>query len=193
MKQFFFSVLILLAFTVVALRAAEPIVLFDAGSNVTWFTSSDEADGNTLEFGEIDARPVLWFEYNRAETPWSCASIHGDIAYRRIPEFKAGHFEVDIYLPPEAGASWISFRFYDKDDEMINNCFDILKANLPVGWSTITLPVNPQKPYSTWGGKVTNHVIDFPARFDNLAIDYIAKIATGRLAIARIAFVIDEE
>ena len=170
--------------------AGDPKVIYEAGDKLNaHFYLSDK--GQNSELDEIDGEPVLWLEYNRAEAPWFSMQFRAPDRSNVAGPFKSAKTIFEVYLPEEAGASWLNMRIVDKDGETIQYGAKIEPTMQ--GWVSLTATVDAQKPSSTWGGNVSNKVIDFPARFTEITIDFRNKTATGRLAIRRILVEEEEE
>lgn len=161
----------------------ESIVLFDAANGKKPYLPMRNQGQNTVA-DELDGRPVLWLEYNRVEADVFCMGISDVVEAKEIGEFASAKITFDIFFPEEAGANWVTIRFRDKDKEICQFC---LKFDPSLrGWHTLTMPIDPEKCYATWDGDVKNKKMDFPAAPVEFLVDFSEKIATGRLALARI-------
>ena len=183
MKFFAFAAVSVAALLTSCVFAGEPRIIYEAGDTVnTSFYLGDK--GQNAELDEIDGQPVLWLEYNRAEAPWFSMAFRAVDRSNAAGPFKTAKVSFEIYVPEEAGARWINIRIVDKDGETAQNGAKI-EPDMR-GWVTVSTSVDALKPSSVWGGNDANKVIDFPARFTEITIDFSSKIATGRLALRRI-------
>ncbi len=146
--------------------------------------------GQNSEPGEIDGKKMLWIEYNRAEGPWCAMAFQVPGRSLTVGPFRKAVFQVELFIPEEAGAKWINLQLIDRDDEIFQ--ISALIAPDDRNWKTYTVEADTAKSILSWGGKVNNKVIDFPARLHGLTIDFYNKLGTGRVGLGKIS-IIEEE
>lgn len=140
--------------------------------------------GQNSEPGVIDGKKMLWIEYNRAEAPWCAMTFGVPGRTLTVGPFRKASFQVELYVPEEAEAKWINLQLLDRDDEIFQISARIAPEDR--NWHTYTLEADTAKPLLSWGGKVTNKVIDFPARLHGLTVDFINKTGAGRVGLGAI-------
>ena len=149
-----------------------------------------EDKGQNSEPGEIDGRKCLWIEYNRAEAPWCAMAFSVPGRSLEFSSFRKIVLQAELHVPTEAGARCLSLQLIDRDDEIFQISAQISPED--PGWQTCSFEIDTAKSILSWGGKVNNKVIDFPARLYGLTVDFRNRIGTGRVALGKIT-VTEEE
>ncbi len=185
-----YHLLLALSALLFPLTGAEVKPLIDASKDTvnTYFHFKDK--GQNAEPGECEGRKALLIEYNRTEAPHCEAALSVPGRPLSVGPFKKAVLELEVYIPEEAGITYISFRILDRDEEFLN-----VWATIPAetrGWKTYRIPVDNTKTLSGWGGKIQNKTVDFPARLYGFSLDFRDRAGTGWIGLGKITIAVEE-